>query len=388
MNAKNIKVGIPKNVKVMGLASLFNDISSEIIYPFLPIFFTETLKASVSFFGLIEGVAESTASILKLFSGWLSDTLRSRKPLGLTGYLLSSISRPLLAIAMSPWQGLLIRFSDRFGKGIRTAPRDTLIADSCNENQLGRSFGFHRALDNAGAVGGPLIAALFLGLGFSNLRMLFWIATIPSLLCVLTFGFLVTEKKPSSTRALPSFSLKPFSSKFKKYLMIAFVFALANSSDTFLLLRAKSLGESLLGITFLWAMINAVRVLSAWRGGILSDVLGRTPLIITGWVLYGLVYLGFGLCQQSWLLWVLFAVYGAFSGLTEGAEKAFVADLVPANLRGTAYGLYNLSLGLAALPASYLMGLLWQYAGVFAAFSVTSLLAFLAALLLYFLPKQ
>jgi len=374
--------GITRNVFVLGVASFLPDASTEIIYPLLPLFLTEVLKAGTVFVGLVEGVAESTASFFRIFSGWLSDRMARRKVLIVSGYTLSGLTRPLVAIAGVGWHVLVARFIDRIGKGIRGAPRDALIADSTDKSTLGKAFGFHRSMDHAGAVVGPIIAFGLLSLFPGNYRVVFWFATIPAALCVLTLALFVQEKRinVASTQKV-SLSLKPFDSRFKLYLVILFIFTLGNSSDAFLILRAKALGVSDRMVPILWAVFHVVKVLTSTPGSALSDKIGRRKVIIAGWCVYGMIYLGFAFASNHVHIWWLFLLYGIYFGLTEGTEKALVADLVPSELRGTAYGLYSFAIGVGALPASLLLGVLWQTFNPTVAFIFGASMALFAAFL-------
>ncbi len=373
------------NVIVLGLVSLCNDASSEMIYPLLPLFLTTTLGASAELLGLIEGIAESTAAVLKLFSGWLSDRLGKRKALTVAGYSLSAAMRPFIAIATAGWHVLLVRFGDRVGKGVRTAPRDALIADSTDPANRGRAYGFHRAMDHAGAVVGPLAAMAVLASPSGSYRLVFWLALLPAVIGVAILIFGAREIRPERADAPPSFRLGLFDRNFHAYLAVLLLFTLGNSSDAFLLLRARDLGVAPALIPLLWAFFHVVKMLFATAGGTLSDRIERKRVIIMGWLLYALVYLGFGLAAKSWQIWGLFAVYGLFFALTEGAEKALVADMVRPELRGTAFGIYNLAIGLGAFPASAIMGVLWQRVSPLAAFGFGGGMALLAALLLSFI---
>lgn len=385
--AKSGKPRLARNVVILGLVSLCNDASSEMIYPLLPLFLTTTLGASAEMLGLIEGIAESTAAVLKLFSGWLSDRLGRRKVLAVAGYSLSAATRPLIALATAGWQVLLVRFSDRVGKGVRTAPRDALIADSTEAAARGRAFGFHRAMDHAGAVVGPLLAMAVLALSAENYRLVFWLAVLPAAAGVAILILGAREIRPERAAAPPSFRLSLFDRNFHTYMAVLLVFTLGNSSDAFLLLRARDLGVAPALIPLLWAFLHVVKTAFSTAGGALSDRIERKRVIALGWLLYALVYLGFGLAAASWQIWALFALYGLFYALTEGAEKALVADLVPAHLRGSAFGLYNLAIGLSALPASAIMGVLWYRFTPLAAFGFGGGLALLAALLLTLVVK-
>ena len=372
--------GLSRNVIILGLVSLCNDASSEMIYPLLPVFLTVTLGATAEMLGLIEGIAESTAALLKLFSGYFSDRFRRRKILAVWGYGLSALTRPLMAVAMAGWHVLVVRFGDRIGKGVRTAPRDALIADSIDAAQRGKAFGFHRAMDHAGAVVGPLLAMLVLALSSHNYRLVFWLAVIPAFIGVLILVMGAKEIIPLQTSALPSFRLRSFDQNFKKYLFSVFIFTLGNSSDAFLLLRAKEMGVAVSLIPALWLFHHLIKMAASVPGAGWSDRLGRKKIIYLGWLIYSLVYLGFGLTDKSWQIWALFVVYSLYYGLTEGTEKAFVADLVTPEQRGTAFGIYNFAIAIGALPASFIMGVLWYRVTPLAAFCFGMLMAFLAAL--------
>jgi len=375
-------LGLSRNVIVLGLVSLFNDASSEMIYPLLPLFITMTLGASVQVLGIIEGIAESTAAILKLFSGWLSDKLGRRKSMVVAGYTLSSLTRPLMAIATTSWHVLVVRFGDRVGKGVRTAPRDALIADSTDPSLRGRAFGFHRAMDHSGAIIGPLLAMIVLALSKDNYRLVFWLAVIPAAFSVILLILRSQEIKPRQTSRPPSLRLGQFDANFRWFLFVVILFTLGNSSDAFLLLRAKQTGLSSSLIPLLWVFLHVVKMITSLLGGIWSDRIGRKRTIISGWLLYAFVYGGLALANAPWHIWALMGVYGIFYGLTEGVEKALVADLVPADLRGTAFGIYNFAIGIGALPASLLMGILWDRIGPGTAFAFGSAMALLASLMI------
>jgi len=383
--------GFHRNIFFLGLVSLFTDISSEMIYPLLPVFLVSVLGVGPTFVGLVEGVAEATASFLKLFSGWISDRRQKRKFLVVSGYTLSTLTRPLVAAATAGWHVLFIRFLDRVGKGVRTSPRDALIADSVPASEHGKAFGFQRALDHAGAVIGPLIAFFLLTFITQQYRTLFLLAYIPGIIAVTLLIFGVKERKAAqpgpSSQPVP-LTLRPFDRRFKIFLLIIILFSLGNSSDAFLILKAKDAGVSVSLLPILWAVLHISKSLSATPGGILSDRYGRRKMIIAGWILYGGVYFGFASAQTSDMVWILFAVYGLFYGLTEGGERALVANLVQPHLRGTAYGLFHFSIGLSTLPASLLMGFLWETFSPKAAFSFGAVLALLAAVLLWKAIKE
>ena len=382
-----------RNLIALSLVSFLTDASSEIIAPLLPLFLVGTLGASVALVGIIEGAAESVASLLKLASGWWSDRAAGRrKPLIIAGYALSSLMRPLMAMVTTPVQALGIRLADRTGKGIRSAPRDGLLAASVAPEVRGRAFGFHRASDHAGAVVGPLIAMFCLRQLGMPLRQVFWVAAIPGALAVLVTIFGVrevaappsaTEKQPVQSAEERGIQVVPVASlgvPFKRTMLAIALFTLGNSTDAFLLLRAGQLGVTVANIPLIWLMLHVVKMVSSTPGGMLSDHFGRRPLITGGWIVYAIVYAGFAFATTQWHVWALFAVYGTMFGLTEGAEKALVADLVPAHRRGAAFGWYHATIGAAALPASLLFGVVWEKYGARAAFCTGSTLAVLATI--------
>lgn len=404
---------LPRNVVTIGLVSLLNDASSEIIYPLLPIFLSLTLGASPSIVGIIEGAAESVSSLLKLFAGYFSDRRGKRKGFVVLGYALAGFARPLLAFATNWYQVLAIRLTDRVGKGIRGAPRDAMIADSAGVQERGLAYGFHRAMDNVGAVVGPLIGYVLVLLladnrsspTASDFTQIFLFASIPALAAVLVAVFFVketsrnkevlkestrnTEVSPELTNVPKArLSLSGFDRNFKVFLAIIALFTLSNSSDAFLLLRAQSAGISAETIPILWAVLHVSKVLSSLIGGDLSDRLGRKRLIVSGWILYAAVYAGFAFATQRVSIWILFLIYGIYFGLAEGAEKALVADLVKSEQRGTAFGLYNLAFGITVFPASLLMGTVWSLWGAAPAFLMSATMGTIAALLMLFLVKS
>ena len=377
--------GITGNVLILGLVSFFTDVSSEMIYPLLPLFLTGVLAAGPAFLGVIEGVAESTASLLKLFSGVVSDRMKSRKGLVLFGYGVSALMRPLIGFASSPLMVLLIRTGDRVGKGVRTSPRDALIADSVDPALRGKAYGFHRSMDNAGALLGPLIATGLLAYFISDVRQVFWLAAIPGLLAVLLILWKVreVERTPLETKPVRLSLLPP--GPLRRYLVILFLFTLGNSSDAFLLLKAGSLGMPAFRIPLLWAFFNLVKMLSTMPFGSLSDRVGRRGVIVAGWCVYSLSYLGFACARSESHIWLLFALYGLFYGLTEGVEKAYLADMAEPAVRGAAFGWFHFAIGSGALPASLLFGLIWERAGAVAPFLCGAALSALAAFLILIL---
>lgn len=350
------------------------------IYPLLPLFLSSVLGANASFIGAIEGAAETTAALLKLASGWWSDKVKKRKPFVVLGYGIATVARPFTAMAQTPMQVLAIRVTDRVGKGIRTAPRDALLADSTDEESRGRSFGFHAAMDNAGAVLGPLIAFLLLRQFHFTLRNVFWMAAIPGAFAFLVLLIAVKEvEHHHQSKAATIDTSQKLGSKFWYYIAVVFVFTLGNSTDAFLLLRANQLGVAIALAPILWAFFNGVKAAFGTWGGGLSDRFGRKPLIIAGWTVYALVYLGFGLATSQWHAWALFAAYALFYAFTEGTEKAFVADLIPRDRRGSAFGWFNLAIGLGALPASLIFGAIWDRYSPHVAFLFGASLAILAS---------
>ena len=387
MAQSSLKLG--RNVISLGAVSFFTDVASEMMYPLLPVFLASVLGASASFIGVIEGAAESVASLLKLASGWWSDRVQSRKGLVMAGYTLASIIRPFTAATHSASQVLAIRVTDRVGKGIRSTPRDALIAESVDPSIRGRAFGFHAAADNAGAVVGPLIAFGVLYEWHTPLRTVFWLTAIPGAIAVLVLWLFVRDvprTAASSTR--PQLFGAHLSGKFWSYLVVVFAFTLGNSTDAFLLLRARQLGVPIALAPVLWALLNFVKSATGTYGGGLSDRIGRKPLIVGGWLLYAAVYLAFGVANAPWQAWLLFAVYGVFYGMTEGTEKALVVDIVPSQRKGTALGWYNLAIGIGALPASLIFGAIWDRAGSPAAFMFGAAMALAASVGMLFVRIQ
>jgi MFS family permease len=436
-----------RNIYILGIASFFNDFSSEMIYPLIPVFIKSVLGVGAYFIGIIEGIAETTNSILKLFSGYYSDRFKKRKVFVVCGYAFSNLARPLIGIANS-WGVLLgLRFSDRVGKGVRTSPRDAIIGESAPDNRRGFAFGFHRAMDHLGAVAGSLVASLLLYVFLMDIRKVFLLSVIPGIIAVLLIIFGVREvrkrdelkggeqiahtetgeaageksysadadrinaagecvlskrdENPCATTvqakaettgksSAPAFhfrDLKKLGGKFGYYLSILVVFALGNSTDAFLLLRASDLGIKTAFIPLLWAVHHVSKAAFSFFGGHLSDRLGRKPMIIIGWVVYGLTYLGFAFADRPYMIWLLFVFYGLFFGFTEGVEKALVCDMVPQNKLGSAYGFYNLAIGISALPASLIFGFIWTKVSFQAAFMTGAGISAAAILMLLFLKQ-
>jgi MFS family permease len=385
--------GLPPTVFALSVVSFLNDTSSDSIYPLLPAFLFLTLGATPFAIGLIEGFAESVASILKLFSGYLSDKFGKRKLPVFLGYSLAAIMRPLLAFVTS-WQHVLfVRVADRVGKGIRGAPRDALLAAEVPFEKRGLAFGFNRAADHLGAVVGPIIAFFlltYLAADAENptaleYQRVFLYASIP--VAIGLFVIVLFVREPERPPPLPNaepfkFSIKDFDGNFKKFLVIVAIFTLSNSTDAFLLLRAEQAGIAPAMLPLLWMALHFSKVFSSLIGGELSDKLGRKKMIVSGWVVYAAVYLGFAFVDSAWQAWALFILYGTYFGLTEGAEKAMVADMVEQEKRGTAYGLFNLAFGIAVFPASLMFGAIWAGFGAETAFIFSAAISIVAAVLL------
>lgn len=388
----------PGNVVALGLVSFLTDISSEVTLTFLPLFLKEVLGTASFLIGVIEGLAESTVALLKFVSGWLSDRLGRRKMLTLLGYGLSAFSKPFLYLAGSWGAVLVLRFVDRVGKGIRTAPRDALVADSAAEGGHGRTFGLHRALDTAGAVWGTGIIAIIVYLSqqmgaaldrSTYQRLVLW-GILPGFLALLILALFVREVRPAASsgfeygrnRAAPLLSLRGFDRRFYIFLAALVLFTLGNSSDAFLLLRARTLGLTTLQVALMVVAFNVVYSLLSMPAGSLSDRVGRRRVILIGWTAYGLIYLGFALAGNGLQMGLLYVLYGLYYAAFEGTSRALVADIVPDSARrGTAYGVYHVVVGITAFPASALAGLLWDLFSPAAAFYFGAGMAILAAVL-------
>ncbi len=384
MTKKDKKLfGFNKNVFFAGLVSFFMDISSEMIYPLVPLFLSNVLGTSKSVIGLIEGIAESTASLLKVFSGWFSDKIGNRKWLMAAGYGISTLSRPIIALATG-WQNVLgSRFVDRFGKGVRTAPRDAIIVESSDRTYLGRAFGFHRALDTMGAVVGPALAFFLLGILSNDYRKVFWLSMIPGVIAVLLIILFITEKKKAvATHAdRPKLTFKHFDWRFKFFVAIAGLFAVGNSSDVFLILRAQQMGITTVMIPVVYLLFNLVYSLSALPAGIAADRFGKKRVIFLGFVLFAVLYYGFAVAGSATAIWVLFGLYGLFMGLTEEIQKAFLATIIPQDFKATAFGVYNTAVGIAMFPASLIGGCLLDHVSPSATFYFGAITASLSAAL-------
>ena len=374
---------LPTTVVALGITSFFTDIGTEMIFPLLPVF-VASLGATPAFLGLVEGLSDAVASLLKLAAGQLSDRLPRKKPLVLLGYGIATFARPLMGMAVLPWHVLAVRVSDRVGKGIRSAPRDVLLAASVPADQAGRAFGLHRAMDHAGAVAGPLIATALVGLGWS-LREVFLAAIVPGVLAMLALAA-TREPPPVATKAAktsaPTAARPELPRRFYTYLAIIVLFSLGASSDAFLLLRARDLGVATAWIPTLWVVLHISKLISNYFGGALADRVARTRLIAAGWGVYALSYLGMGFASAAWHIWALFVVYGVYYGLTEPSEKALVKDIAVREAQGRAFGLYHFTVGVSAIPASVLTGWVWQAVSPQAALALGAAIAGAASLAL------
>lgn len=381
---------LPRVVIVAGVASFLTDMSTEMIYPLLPLFLTRILGATPVALGIIEGFAETTASILKILSGIWADRMGKRKPLVVFGYGISGIARPLIGLATLWPHVLIIRVLDRVGKGIRGTPRDALIADAVPKEHRGRAYGFHRMMDNAGAITGPIVAWALLATGL-EMRTVFLLAIVPGIVVmgVLVFGLKEPEAKPSpEARVSLRAGWRAFDFRYKWLLLSLFVFALGMSADAFILMRLSEAGFSPQAVALLWALLQGVKAPASYWGGALSDAIGRRRVVLAGWAIYAAVYIVFGLASAPWLLVTVFLVYGLYFGLVEPAERAWVVDLAPKALRGTALGYYNGVIGLACLPADILFGLVWHHHGSAAAFGMGAAFAAVGAAMLVWVRPQ
>lgn len=367
---------------VLGITSFLTDLSSEIIYPLVPLFLTSVLGAPFAVVGLIEGVAESTASLLKVFSGQLSDRIPRRRPLVVGGYSISAVAKPLMAAAFS-WPAVLaLRFGDRVGKGVRTAPRDALIADSAAVEARGRAFGFHRAMDTAGAALGALLALAAIGLLGERFRLIFLLSAVPAALGVASLFLVREHRHRTKAREHPWRSLPALDRRYKAFLLAAAVFALGNSTDAFLILRARDLGLSAFVTVLAYVVFNLVYASLSMPAGSLSDRIGRRRLLVGGFLLFAVVYLGLALARSPAVVWPLFALYGGYMAMTEGVGKAYVSDLSRADSRGGALGLFQTVTGIVTFFSSLIAGLLWDLAGPRAPFAFGAATGLAAALML------
>ncbi|MDR4949277.1 MFS transporter [Neobacillus cucumis] len=379
--------GLNSVILVLGIVSLMTDLSSQMIVPILPLYLTSILHVQVGTLGIIEGIAESTASILKFFSGWVSDRFGKRKWLMVGGYGLSNLIKPFFALSSTWGQVLFIRFADRIGKGIRTSPRDAILADTTTKEERGKAFGFRRSMDTLGAALGPLVTYMILTLWNGSYQSVFWLSAIPGLIATLLLIFFLKDKRnqkttPSSVKMPPKISFKGLDSRVVWFTLITLLFTIGNFSDAFLILRAKDVGMAAAYIPLTYFAYNIVTSIFSTPFGMISDRIGRRPVLITGYLMFALIYLGFGMVHTVSGIWVLFFVYGLYYATTEGIQKAYVSDMVPEGQRGMALGTFNALTGIAALPASVMAGFLWQSFGAFTAFGVSSVLAIISALLI------
>jgi MFS family permease len=383
-------LGLPKPVWILGITSLCTDTASEAVYPLLPLYLTRVLGAGAVSLGLIEGFAEATASLLKILSGHFSDRWNVRRPIVIGGYALSSGVRPLIALVSTWPQLFVVRFFDRVGKGVRGAPRDAMLAALATPSTRGRVFGFHRAMDHVGAVLGPVLASLFLYFSPGRYRLLFALTIVPGALAVLSLFFVkepevasaAVRRETTIRREAAATGWRSLPGRFFVVLAVLLVFALGNSADAFLLLRLTDAGVNAALIPLIWALLHVVKALTSVWGGLKSDTRGRRVVIGAGWVIYAFVYAGFAVSTSVSALVAWFLLYGFYYGLSEGTEKALIADLAPAGVRGTAFGIYNAAVGLGALFASVVFGVVWKLASPEAAFAMGAALALLATALL------
>ena len=373
---------LPRPVRLLGWVSLLTDAATEAVYPLLPVFITQVLGGPPVALGIVEGAADATSSILKVVAGRWSDRAGIRKPIVVIGYSLSSLVRPFVAIATSWAHVFAIRVTDRVGKGLRSAPRDAMLATLAPPGERGRVFGYHWAMDHAGAAVGPLLATVFLYFSPDNYRLLFALTIIPGLLAVATLLRVPEARAVPRVPRVPEVPKAKFPVGLKKYFVISSVFALGNSSDAFLLLQLSHSGVPLIGLTALWSAQHAIKALITMRAGMLSDRVGRRALIISGWIIYAVVYLGFAFSESTQALIAWFLIYSTYSAAVEGSEKALVADLTPDALHATAFGWHAAVQGLGALAAGIVFGLLWQFFGAPVAFMTGAALSLAAAVLL------
>lgn len=377
---------IPKNVFILGLVSLFNDIASEMIYPIVPIFLTSVLGAPVSVVGFIEGVAEATASVMKFISGYISDRVQKRKIFVVSGYGLGSISKLLTGLAVSWHFVLFARFIDRFGKGIRTSARDSILLQNATSQNKGYIFGFHRAMDSLGAVVGPLLALILLYLLKNNIRTVFFLAFIPSLIGVLLLILFVKEKKQeiSKSSVKISFSWKNINSKLKLFFVISIIFALGNSSDAFLILRAKDLGLATTLVVLTYVLYNISQTIFSTPAGQLADKIGARKIFALGLVIFSFVYFMFGIINHPLLIWILFPIYGLYIAFTDGVSKAYISEFITEKESGSYFGMYQTGIAISSFFASFFGGILWNSINPSATFYYGAIMAFLAFLVLSF----
>lgn len=380
-------MGIEKNVFFTGFTSFLTDTSVKMIYAVMPLFLL-SIGASKTELSLIEGVAESTASVLKAVSGWWSDKIGKNKPFMIIGYAMTAIITPIYAFVISPLQVLFLRFIERVGKGVRTAPRDSLIAGSTPDGSIGKNFGFHKAMDNSGAVIGPFLALLILALFPKDYRKVFIFAAIPAFLGVLSIIFFVNEAKKSKDNLPGKIVLRDFPRRYYIFLLIAFIFTLGNSTDSLLIVKASDIGFTDNQVILLFLIFNVVSVLLAVPLGMLSDKIGRERLIIFGFLLYAVLYYGFGRTRWKALVVLLFALYGLYSAATDGIQKALVSDIIDRDKQGTGLGIYNAVIGITLLPASLIAGVLYDKVNNQAPFYFGAVMALIASVMMFIFYKD
>lgn len=380
-------LGFDRNIFFTGMTSFFTDTTTKMIYAIMPLFLM-SIGASKTEVSLIEGIAESTASVLKALSGWWSDKIGKNKPFMIIGYGFTAVLSPLFSIVTSPLQVLTIRFAERIGKGIRTAPRDSLVAGSSSDTELGKNFGFHKAMDNSGAIVGPLLAFIVLSAFPGDYRKVFIFSILPGILGLLSIIFFVKEAKRSKNAVLNKFDFKDFSAKYYIFLGIAFIFTLGNSTDALLLVKANDIGINAVFIPLVYLIFNSVSVIFAIPMGILSDKFGREKLILGGYMLYSIIYFGFGRTSNKAVIILLFVLYGLYSAATDGIQKALVSDLIDKNKRGTGLGIYNSLIGITLLPASLIAGFLYDSVNNAAPFYFGSIMALISAILILIFYKK
>jgi len=370
--------GLGPNVLALAAASFFTDVASEMVFPLLPLFLTGTLKGSAAMLGLIEGAANALSSLLRIVSGWLADRYRKHKLLVLVGYGLSVVARPLFGAATLGWHVLAVRLVDRFGKGIRIAPRDALLAASCAPEARGKAFGFQKAMDHLGAAVGPVLATALLMRGW-EVREVFYLTAVPAAVVLFVIGFFVRDPDGTAPPAPVKLTLRPFGPTFRGFLGTVAIFTLGTASDAFLILRAPECGVPLEFVPLLWSGVSLSRMLLAIPGGTLSDRFDRSRVILVGWLVHAGVFVALAFTQTLWPFLALLAAHALYYALGESVLRAFVADLVPKELRGTAYGLYHFAIGLGSIPASLGFGLIWKYVGPRSAFLLAAGVALAAS---------
>ena len=376
-----------RNIIFLGLISFFADISSEMVYPIIPLYLTSTFGATPVLVGIIEGIAESVASLLKVFSGYITDKYKKKKPIAFAGYATGLIYKLALLLASS-WTGILTaRVIDRLGKGIRTSPRDVMVSESADKNQMGKAFGIHKALDMAGSAIGILLSYLLLknaAGGVEDYKSVFVLSAIPAVAALCMFFFVKEKKEKQFVKQRERFwtSWKQLDKRLKLYLLIVFLFTLGNSSNTFLLLRAKSVGFDDTTVILLYFIYNLTASVLSMPFGKISDKVGRKKILIAGYLMFAVVYLGFATAQTNWMFILLFVMYGMCTAMSAGVERAFIAEIAPEELKGTMLGLHSTIAGIALLPASVIAGFWWEYAGAFAPFMFGSIMAVVAVILL------